>query len=101
MSRRAQAGSRFVATKLHGDGADHGVEAAGALVLADAVVALLASGGAPGVLDLPVVLARVGADADDEDAVVEALGVAEDLPRARNATGVELHGAGVDADGER
>mmetsp|Transcript_7485 Transcript_7485/g.19469 ORF Transcript_7485/g.19469 Transcript_7485/m.19469 type:complete len:469 (-) Transcript_7485:33-1439(-) len=62
-------------------------DAAHVLALDHADVALLAPRRAPRVLDLPVVLARVGAVADDEDAVVE-LGAAR--RRVEHAALVEL-----------
>lgn len=38
---------------------------------------------------------------DDEDAVIEAIRTAEELPRVRNTADVELHGVGVNRDGDR
>ena len=86
-------------------GDDHVVDAARTFVFAYAVVSTLAPRRTPRILDDPVRFGRPSnrgeaarAVADDEDAVIERLGVAE--PRAGDAADVTLHPRSVDPDGQ-
>ncbi len=75
------------------------VETALAVAAHDAVVALLTPASAPAVLDDPVVLRALRAVTDDGNAMVEAGRRAEQ--GVGDTAEVELHGTGVDGDGER
>ena len=86
--------------RLHARVAGVGGHAALVAALGHLDVAVHAPGGAPGVLDEPVVLAAVGTVADGQHSVVQiaaaAVGLVVDAARVQ----LEREVAGVDADGE-
>ncbi len=79
------------------------IDSAGAVPSVHPVVALLAPPGAPRVLDDPEGQLGVqhgqGVDAVayDEDAVVDAVFAAQEVPGVRDPSEVEHHGVGVDS----
>merc|ERR1719160_1028875 len=79
----------------------HGVQATSTLAPDDAVVALLAPSRAPTVPDNPIFLAILLTETNNRNTMVNALGIAENLPRVGDAPEVELHGPSVNANGER